>query len=147
MKFRLKPNTGSHAGPGEGGKFKTYKPGDTVESEQDLCKVFPNKFERIPDEAPSSFSPSTEEQKAAVSKAAKKGAKGVAPPETEEPEPNPLGRDVTKRFPTAQEEDFQVFADGGAFSVVEADDPTEALNDKPLKRKDVEPFIRQYLET
>lgn len=65
----------------------------------------------------------------------------------EEPEEeNPLGRDVTKRFPKAVEEDFLVFADGGAFSVVEADEPTEGLNDKPLKRKDVDPFIRKYLE-
>lgn len=65
----------------------------------------------------------------------------------EDEDPNPLGRDVTKRFPKAVEEDFLVFADGGAFSVVEVDEPTEALNNKPLKRKDVDAFIQKYLET
>lgn len=149
MKFRLLPKAGDHAEAGAGGVALAYRAGDIVESDRDLMEAFPNKFERV-DVAEEPASPSTPfkpsaEEKTAVQKAAEEGAKDVSPPE--DPKSNPLGRDVTKRFPKALEEEFLVFADGGAFSVSEADEPAEALNNKPLKRKDVDSFIREYLET
>jgi len=148
MKFRLLPKVGNHAETGEDGSPCVYKPGDIVESDRDLVDAFPGKFERVVDGVEDThanpFKPTTKE-KTAVQKAAEEGAKDVGAPDPEDP--NPLGREVTKRFPTALDEDFLVFADGGAFSVAEADEPTVPLNDKPLKRKDVGSFIRKYLET
>ncbi len=142
MKFKLKPKVGSHSEVDDKGKLITYRPedGHIFETELDLVTMFPNKFERVTvvpeeDEAPAS----KPKAKSSVDKATEKGAEGVADPA------NPLGRDVTKRFALARKEDFLVFADGGAFHVVEADEPTKALNDKPLHKKQVTPFIKQYL--
>ena len=147
MKFRLLPKAGTHSETGDKGQLRIYKAGDIVESAQDLVMMFPNKFQLVEDEEVQtpSFNPS-KEQKAAVAEAAKKGGVEVSAPEEEE-DSNPLGRNVTKRFPLAKEQDFLVFSEGGAFHVTEADDPKDPLNDKPLKRKDVEGFIEQYLRT
>lgn len=148
MKFRLLPKVGDHASPGPGGTTRIYHAGDVVESDINLKEMFPGKFEEWVEEIPS-LKP-TKEQKEAVQKAAEKGAEEIASKPESKPEtktePRSLGRDVTSRFPLAEEQDCLVFADGGAFNVVEKDDPTMVLNDKPLKRKDVEPFIRQFLE-
>ena len=148
MYFKLKDGCGSHAETGADGRLIVYKAGDVIESDNDLAKMFPNKFIRMGDLVVNPAPVKTD-----VQRAAEEGFKDVMPPPEEpleeplEEDGNPLGRDVTKRFPLAEEEDFLVFARGGAFSVVEADDPTTLLHEKPLKRKDVVDFIEMYLET
>jgi len=123
MYFRLLPKVGGHAFVDPSGKtvFLKASEGVVIESEVDLFKLFPNKFERV--EAP------------AGPASAPVGPSPVSP----------LGRDVTQRFPLAVEHGFKVFADGGAFVVVEADDPGVVLHEKPLKRKDVGSFITGYI--
>lgn len=145
MLFKMKSGVGSHAEPGPDGRVVIHKAGDNaiIESDRDLVTMFPNKFERVDEINPA------KPEKSDVQKAAEEGFKGVMPPAdppAEQEEEEPLGRDVTHRFPLAEEEDFKVFAKGGAFFVVEADDPDVPLNDKPLKRKDVEQFVEQNLE-
>jgi hypothetical protein len=139
MYFKLKPKVGSHAETGQDGKVIHYRPedGHVFETDRDLVAMFPNKFERV-------HVPGDEgaEDEASPPKPKKESK----PKKDDAPPPKPLGRDVTKRFPKAAEEDFKVFSDGGAFFVAEADEPTVALNEKPLKKKDVIPFIKEYLE-
>jgi hypothetical protein len=147
MLFKLLPKVGNHT---EGDKV--YTSGDVVESDLELDKVFQGKFERV-----KGFTASTPDTQAAVQAAAEEGAKDVAAPPA--PPPNqevsdskppkvesPLGRDVTKRFPEAQEQDYLVFSDGGKFHVAEADDPAFAINDKPLHKKEVIPFVEKLLQ-
>jgi len=134
MRFRLKPKTGSHAetiGKGKDAKVVTYTAaeGHVFETENDLCEMFPNKFERVvvgEDIAPPSPS--------AQRRAAKPTAKA-----------SPLGDDVTKDFPTAVKNDFRVFAKGKAFSVAEPDEVGTAINPDPLEKGKVEKFIDDYL--
>ena len=51
MYFKLKPKVGNHAERGENGRPIVYKSGDVVESDQDLVKLFPNKFGRADEPA------------------------------------------------------------------------------------------------
>lgn len=43
MKFRLKPDVGTH----RENSGRVYKAGEIVESDQDLIKLFPEKFSRV----------------------------------------------------------------------------------------------------
>jgi len=141
MYFKLKSKAGGHAEKGKDGKPVYYKAEDgcVIESTRDLVKAFPEKFERVDLTA-------AEAKKIAAENTQKETPKPEAIQQKETADAaNPLGRDVTKRFPRAVEEDFMVIADGGAFFVVEKDDPQNPLHDKPLKKKDVVPFIDQYL--
>jgi len=47
MLFKLRPKVGDHVEPDKDGKPKIYKPGDTVESNQNLAKLFVGKFDRV----------------------------------------------------------------------------------------------------
>lgn len=138
MYFKLRPGAGNHTEKDENGKEITYESKDetVIESDKDLCAMFVNKFDKVDIETVSSI-----KKKTAKKKTTKKPAK-------KEPEEviNPLGRDVTEQFPKAEEEDLKVFQTGDAFSVVETDEPDKPVHDKPLKKKDVIPFIDKYLE-
>lgn len=159
MYFKLLPKAGSHAEKGPSKKAVIYKAseGNVIETENDLVKMFPGKFERVevtgspvrpiveakvkaPAPAPATTQPSVP----ASSKKAKdaKETKAVEEVSVE----SKLGRDVTKRFPHALEEDFKVFSTGGEFFVTEADEIDKALNDKPLKKGQVEAFVDKYLK-
>ncbi len=130
MYFKLLPKVGSHSETDDKGKLITHRSEDgyVFDTDLDLIQMFPNKFERVQ-----------------VGPDVPKPPESKKPSKAEEDASNPLGRDVTKRFPKAAEEDFKVFADGGAFFVCESDDPTKALNDKPLKKAQVEKFVEEYL--
>ena len=169
MYFKLLPKAGNHS-EGKGKNMVIYEAGQVFESDCDLAAMFPNKFvevEGLEAVGHAQAAAAPEEAKTDVQKAAEEGAKDLKPPadpETSQEEPpketppapeapaapapagEPLGRNVTKRFQRAVEEDLQVFANGNEFFVVEADDPGRALNDKPLKRKDVLAFIEDYLK-
>ena len=138
--YRLKPRTGNHR-VGVGVNRKIYVAGDVIMSpDKDLSKLFPHKFEKvevIPGVDPTAAPP-----------------KVVMPPEApapeapkEEPESvKPEGRDVSKRFPKAVEQDFMVFAVAGGLNVFDMDDLTAALNSKPLKKAEVMPFVEKVLK-
>jgi len=75
-------------------KLKTYKAGEVVESEKDLCSLFPNKFSLYVGAAPEKAS---------------SDVKG-------------LGSNVTEEFPTASEQDLLVFKDGKKYKLVDDDE-------------------------
>jgi len=155
--FKLNAKAGSHAETDANGQIRIYNPGDIIETESDLVTMFPGKFEKVlvmkEGEKPSVGTalpvPKTVTKQTPTEKPAKSTETGVGATETPAPvsEVKSLGRDVTKRFPLALDEDFQVFADGGAFFVTESDAPQTPLHPKPLHKKDVEPFIKKYLKT
>jgi len=137
MTFRIKKGCGAHSEPAkEGEEARMYEAGDLIETEKDLCALFPGKFERVevfPNKPEPTPEPEPEEQE----------EKEEDTPAKEER--HPLGRDVTDSFPEAKEEDLKVFADGGAYSVVEPDEDNKPLNEKPLKKRSVSTFIKKYL--
>ena len=151
MYFKLKKGTGNHTQRNKKGELVTYTSagGEVIESDIDLTKKYPEKFEKVE-------IPGIEVSKKEVEEAAKKGAEGIADPnkedednfdEDEEDEREPLGKDVTSKFPIAKEQDFKVFyKKGKGFFVTEADDEFTALNKKGLKKVDVESFIEEQLE-
>jgi len=134
MLFKLKKRCGDHYQNG-----KRYRAGDIVESSLDLCVRFPAKFER-------DFAA---EQKANTAPAVSKP--NIPPPVDkggDKNKPSPLstkyGEDVTSKFPTAEEVEVLVFEKSKWYTVVDKADG-EVLNEKKLRRKDVEPFLGQYL--
>jgi len=155
MYFKLLPKAGSHADK-VAGKVVIYKASDehVFKGEANLAKMFPGKFEEVkvgldgelpkPEPKPEP-KPKPELKKAPVSEKIK-GTPAPAPTAASAPVTvKSLGRDITKRFPRAEEEDFKVFADNGAFWVTEADEPDKALNTEPLKKSGVLKFIDSYL--
>lgn len=125
-KFRLK--AGSHV---EGGS--TYNKGDVVESPYALNVLFKEKFEVI-------------HEPAKVSKEVQpKDPQGGSDEGDEGEGEEPLGADVTSSFPFASEKGLRVLQAGrGKHYVVEEDNLSEALNEKPLNKKDIEVFIDEY---
>ena len=153
MYFKLLPKVGSHVEKDKDGNAVTYhsKDGRIIDTEMDLVKRFPNKFERVEVNPTAKSSPKdeaapvveeaapvvVEDEVAQVEEKSKSKSKSKT---------HPLGRDVTKRFPKADKNDFKVFSQGGAFSVVEADEDTVPLNEKPLHKKGVDDFITEFLK-
>jgi len=158
MLFKLKPGVGNHAETDpKTGETKIYnaKDGEIIESQHNLCQLFPDKFESVTvGGAPL--------EKIEVQKAAEKGAKDILPKqesneeETEEIEEKEeekgeivlLGKDVTEeRFPEAKEQDFKVFhsKEYKGYFVTGFENIATSLNKDPLKKKEVIPFIEKYL--
>ncbi len=116
----------------------TYKKGSIVDTDLDLCERFSKeKFERMHE---------LERTRGTVS--AKKPS--IPPPvdkgkgdTTSEPL-STYGKDVTSEFPTAADVEVKVFRKNKAYTVVDLED-NGVLNEDKLRRKDVEPFLEQYL--
>jgi len=122
---------------------KVYKKGDTVESSLDLVTVFGKaKFER------------DYEAEKKIGIAAVISKPNISPPVDKVEDKgegksksvlSPFGKDVTSEFPAAEKIEVSVFEKSRWYTVVdEADD--SVLNKKSLRRKEVEPFLNQYLE-
>ena len=95
----------------------------------DLRVNFPNKFELVNvDEKPVNAPPPVAAKPAPAPK-----------PDKDEPE------DVTKDFTVDQDGNLTVLKDKKGWNVFEEGDE-EPLNEKPLKKKDVQPFIDEYLD-
>jgi len=124
MIFKIK--RGTHYGR----DGKVYKKGEKVESTRDLVAVFsPGKFER-------DFAA---EQKAGIVTVSKPN---IPPPVDKKSE---YGKDVTSEFPTAETVEVMVFEDSKWYTIVDKADDS-VLNEKKLRRKNVEPFLKQYLD-
>ena len=139
MHFKLLKGAGNHSQVGKDGKLEifTSKEGRVIKSDLDLVKMFANKFERV------EVDPRNTVEKTEVQKAAEEGAKDLKPASEEE---NPLGKDVTKQFTQAVAEDFKVFAKGDDFFVTEDEAPTIVIHEEPLKKREVNKFIKKYLQ-
>lgn len=154
MKFRL---IGGNHTEGNGPTRKVFKKNAIIDSDRDLTKLFRGKFERI-------YTAEQLEAVAPVPKVAEKPtpaptpvaepAPAVSEPTTEEKKPEASkesrkprkrrGRDATKSFPLALEEEFLVFQRGSRFDVYEPEDDAP-LNEKGLKKAEVESYIKEYL--
>jgi hypothetical protein len=155
MFFKLKKGCGNHSQKGKDGStvLFTAKEGRVIESESDLAAKCPEKFERVNVSGVDEFkkepvSVITEEPVPVVKEAVKEVVKKKEPVKVEEKiKPEPLGKDVTKNFPHADEEDFKVFyVNGQGYFVTESDQVDTALNKKKLKKAEVEAFIDKYLK-
>lgn len=128
MKFLHKANTGLHSfGKGKG----VSKAGQTVQSDLELDKLYPEKFEKVLQYAPP---PAAE------------GAEDEADPSTQPAKAaESLGADVTEQFKDAAKQDLLVFKSGKEYHIASEDEPTVALNPAPLPtKKDVETFLKAH---
>lgn len=131
---------------------KIYKKGDIIKSQDDLVKMFPNKFAKvglpIPDETIVDASldelvaerrrAKIREQMAEVS-SGKQTRKGVST----DVEADARGVDVTSKF--KQFDGFVVFQRDTKFHIYKGDS-TKPINDKGLKEGAVEEFLTGFLE-
>lgn len=157
-KFKLLVGIFAHKGellhPG-----KTHKAGtkdDIVETDLDLVELFPGKFQEV-GLIPEAFGISPAEMKEFKEWQAAKREKETPPTvvvdevtithDKEEGKGeagevlSPLGTDVTKDFPAAGTADLLVFVQDDMYFVTEKEDPTKALNESPLEKKQVRKFI------
>jgi len=139
MLFKLKERCGPHFQDGE-----TYHSGDTIETHLDLVALHPNKFERNYE--------AEKRSEAKVTKSKPNIPKGTGDKKKKEDEGNadgtPLsvhGEDITSEFPTAEEVEVKVYVKDNWCMVIDAADG-EVLNEKKLRRKEVEEFLAQYLD-
>jgi hypothetical protein len=125
---------GVHIGPGG----VVVEPGKTfVSNDPELCVKFPNKFELIHPEVPTPVLRQSvdtpEPEKTEVQVAAEKGAEGIAAP----------GKDVTSEFDGAADGGLTVRKDKRGWWVY--DEGEDAINEKPLKKREVPVFIAECL--
>lgn len=116
--FRVKAGTHRNGG-------KTYQAGETVKTPHDLVTLFgKNTFELLEE---------TEETD-------NDSSDGLSQNEAK------IGKDVTDEYPNAEANGLKVFKKGGWYSVTDAKDTDEKLNDKGLKVDDVEEFLETYAD-
>ena len=114
---------------------KTYCKNDIVETNMDLIAMFGDlKFKReieleLAKTNPPAQSPPVKEPEA-----------------PKEPEPTPLGDDVTARYKAAKQNKLLVFKDDKDFFVTKKEDVFTSLNDNPLKRSEVVEFIEDLVK-
>lgn len=125
---------------------KEYKKGDIVPSQGDLVAAFgDNKFKEVTVaphvHAHAPKGPETPTKGAAVKTAGSDDGKGE-PPKTDE---GALGVDHTGDFDEAIAAELKVYKKGTGYFVAAPDAPGTALNEKPLKLKEVEPYITKLL--
>jgi len=151
VKYKLKDKVGSHVHHEDGGKPFDINPGDIVETDAPLKEMFPDKFELVeglpdtppvpdPDDEDTPLVPPKDQPP--VKERAKKKPAEKKPTKKSTSKP----KDVTDKFSHAKEEDFVVFAHKRGYWVAEADDLDTILNDKKLKKGEVDAFIDTYLK-
>lgn len=141
---------------------KVYESGAVVQSDKPLMGLFPGKFKEVP--PPQSVQPQNPKPYLKYSKEAKKAhaMTGLEPGEEAQPdmetreeafeemgcgedEANPLGRNVTDKFPKAEECGLMVFKSKKGYFAAEKGSPHEALHDEgftsPAK---VNKFIKEH---
>ena len=169
MYFKLKPRTGNHAQTDKDGNVVifTAKEGRVIKSKTDLAKKYPTKFERVNIAGEKELETVQDpDEKTDVQLAAEEGIKDIMPEdddddfEDEDEEEKPkkkkkrkkkkaksLGKDVSSKFPKAEEEDYKVFyTKGKGYFVTDHDDPTVPLHEERFKKSEVMPFVEEQLE-
>ncbi len=150
--FLLKKKCGNFIGPpDEEGNRTTYKSGDKVPSDEDLVTKWPGKFELVgrykeEDTPDAPDFPSKSEKKSKSKKATKK--EDIKTKSSKSPQKIPVvskyGVDVTEDFPTAAKVKLQVFEKLKWFTVIDPDNG-EVLNEKKLRKRNVESFLEEYV--
>ena len=154
MKYKLKDNVGPHSHQEPGEEPFDVKPGDIVDTDAPLDRMFPDKFVPVEGLPPTpAVDPDEEEtpikvkEQPAVKEPAKKATeKKDKKKSTKKPPKAKPFKDVTEKFSHAKEEDFKVFTKDRGYWVAEADDPNTILNEKKLKKGEVDGFIDAYLK-
>ena len=131
-------------------KSKQYIQGDIITTDADLASIFINLFSRI-EEAPADAQ--------AIKQAPVANLPPVATPIQTLPSPQPAaqdatratvgvpvppvarGKDVTKNFKRAVDEDFLVYKVAGGYNVHDADAGDKPLNASPITKPEVDKFI------
>jgi len=141
FKFRLLPKVGEHVGKNLKGDDIVYKAGDVIESDIDLRKKFPNKFEFVEGsliEEDDSIVPKIPLQNIKL-KTKSNEIKSKVEAES------PFGKDVSSDFPLASRVRLIVFEKANWFTIVDPTDNT-VQNEKKLRRDAVEDFLSEYEE-
>ncbi len=113
MMFKMKEKVGLHFQDG-----REYKAEDLVETDLELDKMFPAKFEKIKEiKVVEEARPETFEEAAEVPEA----------PTPVKRKGKRTSKDVTSLFPDASKKDIQVFIRDGEFVAVDADKPDVVL--------------------
>lgn len=121
----------------------TYKSGDIISSDHDLVKAFKGKFIKVPH---------AEAAPAPVVTPAPTAAKPAQPVlkvhtnPTTEPDTSNRGKDVTKDFKEAVKNHYLVFKRSWSHTIYNPDDMANPLNKSALKKKDVDTFIKKFVE-
>ncbi len=146
--FRLKQRCGDHVEDG-----KTYVAGDKVMSCRNLEKLFRNKFERVHPEEDFDFaeaSPNIPSPRAVLDK--DKGEGDRKPPSSKSKKlknSKKFGKNITLSFPAAIEAELRVYEKASWCQVVDwntEDGKSEVVSEKKLREKDVEEFLKDYVE-
>jgi hypothetical protein len=142
-KYKLLLGTHMHHG-------ERLKAGDVIESAYDLTKVFVNKYVRVDDfAAPVASQGDNPAPGRPVRHPAGPGrpqAKPQAPPAIQKSATDvALGRDVTKNFPQAVDEDFKVYKKGTVYFVYDLDDVSSPLNAEGVAKTEVDAIIQEAL--
>lgn len=119
----------------------TYE-GDVIETDQDLCVAYRNKFQRVSDDTPATF---------VVPHLRKENQKQGAPQTNTAVMENeveldfiPDGwTDITENYELAQEKGLRVLKRGMKYNVTPTDDPHSNFNSKPLKLVELVPFLKR----
>lgn len=119
-----------------------YKKGSIITSYNDLVQLFgEGKFKEV----------DALEYEKAQKKVPQKKVINVAPKEEveedDEDEESSFGEDVTDRFSSAEDNDLKVFKSDEGYTVVDSDEPSIALNKKPLLKVKVAGFIEKYINS
>lgn len=145
MFFRLNKRAGEHEQNG-----RTYKPGDIIETEMDLCAKFAGKFTLLHDDEyedsgitePSIDTPSEEDGDSSKKKKSKPSS-GVKRTKKKDV-------DATEDFPAADDIGVKVFkkskSNGDWYNVIDPDNDNEILNQKLLRKDKVSEFIESITE-
>jgi len=130
MFFKFKQGMGGSHTETINGELITYESKDNpvIESNSDLSKSLPDKFEKT-DAPKKSASPKTE---------------APADEDSEEFE-DERGENVTEKYKAAIDTDFQIFKTDEGLFVADPYDPESMLNDEPLKGGQIASFIRKQL--
>jgi hypothetical protein len=155
MRFEVLGGTHNHYGT-------IYKKGEILESDRDLTKVFRGKFKKVEASTPVSkgevFNPLDVVVNPQPPVEDDKPSEEPTAPKTPEDEKNGApaadsleraeGKDVTKDFQEAIDEEVRVFQKGAWYNVYDgaAEDLGHPLNDKGLRKKDVSKFIKKWAD-
>lgn len=152
MRFKLIAGTSNIFG-------ETYKRGDIIDTPVDLTKMFRNAFVQVhSDPTPALRTlPVKAEASEPVQPPVKATPSSLATPATSQADedpaekdpvstPKPRGRDVTKSFPKALEEDYSVFQVNKLYFVYDNDDFSKSVNDKGISKSKVDECIVNALD-
>jgi len=135
MFFRIKNGAGNHTQPNAKGIPTVYKAGETLESNIDLVKCFPKKFERltvgvdspVPDLAPG----------IPMSSAVMRTALDPEVPVL--PIVDGLGDDITSQYKIPKGKNLKIFTKGGGWCTIRINDDSKL--DEKLRMNAVQAWI------